>query len=316
MANASAPRKRQQSISPDRTALQAFVCLLIVGSLLALSLIIAKFADEAGAPRLGFLTLSIAGAGFLLLILNRLQGHDVRLTRRRLEYALLSGVLFALPNALGFLAIRHVGTGFVAIAFAFPVLVTWVLALLLRMETLRLSRLTGVLLGLSGGLVLAVAKAAGMSEDGYWVALIALIPLVVAAGNIYRTLRWPAGTSAVLLAALMMLGGALALSPFALTLEAMPDTADGRMLGWLLAETAVFAVLYIFYFVLQKLAGPVYLSQIGTVAAVVGTLVAVLLLGEAPPPHLGLVVTLVALGTFFFQRGAATAHGDSRTASD
>ncbi|MFC6669971.1 hypothetical protein [Marinobacterium aestuariivivens] len=58
-----------------------------------------------------------------------------------------------------------------------------------------------------------------------------------------------------------------------------------------------------------------YLSQIGTVAAVVGTLVAVLLLGEAPPPHLGLVVTLVALGTIFFQRGAATASSDSKAPS-
>ncbi|MFC6669970.1 EamA/RhaT family transporter [Marinobacterium aestuariivivens] len=249
MANTTAPRKGQVSpdrTSPDRTALQAFACLLIVGSLLALSLIIAKLADEAGAPRLGFLTLSIAGAGLVLLGINRLQGKTIQLSRRRLEYALLAGALFAVPNALGFLAIRHVGAGFVAIAFAFPVLVTWGLALLLKMERLRFTRLVGVLLGLSGGLVLAIAKASGMTEGGYWVALIALIPLIVAAGNIYRTLRWPARTSPVLLAALMMLGGAISLLPFALALESPPNSGNSDQLWLLLAEIAVFAVLYLF----------------------------------------------------------------------
>ena len=45
-------------------------------------------------------------------------------------------------------------------------------------------------------------------------------------------------------------------------------------------------------------------AQMGTGAAVVGTLIAVLWLGEAPPPYLGLAGTLVALGTLLFHRGA------------
>ena len=136
------------------------------------------------------------------------------------------------------------------------------------------------------------------------------IPLVLAFGNIYRTLRWPAGAAPVFLAALMMFGGALTLLPFALATEPgqlpalLTSAAVGRLL---LLETAVFAVLYFLFFILQRLAGPVYLSQIGTVAALVGTLIAVFALGEAAPPNLALAGTLVALGLTLFHRGGRVA---------
>lgn len=142
------------------------------------------------------------------------------------------------------------------------------------------------------------------------------MPLVLALGNIYRTLRWPEGSSPVFLAALMMFGGSVTLLPFALSLEPGQFPAlltTGAVVRLLLVEVAVFAVLYLFFFVLQRLAGPVYLSQIGSVAAVVGTLIAVFALGEAPPPNLGPAALLVAGGTLLFQRGTRVASPASGT---
>lgn len=294
----------------NRAGLYALGCLMLVGTFLALSLVVAKLADGAGAPRLTFLMVAVAGAGVMLTGITALQRQPISLTRRTLEYAIVSGALFALPNALGFLAVRHVGAGFVSLSFAFPILVTWLLAVLLSLERLRPLRLLGVLLGLSGGLILAAAKAGGVDGSQGWVVLVLAMPVVIALGNIYRTLRWPSGAAPVFLAALMMLGGALALLPFALFFEpgqmqALFESASAIRL--LLVEVAVFSVLYLFYFVLQKLAGPVYLSQIGTVAALVGTLIAVFTLGEALPPNLGLAGVLVALGTILFHRGARAA---------
>ncbi len=300
MTNSTKPR--------NRTGWYALGCLLLVGSLLALSLAVAKLADGAGAPRLSFLMVAVAGAGILLLALATVQRQPMKLDRRILEYALVSGALFALPNALGFLAVRHVGAGFVSLSFAFPILVTWVLAVGLGMERMNALRLSGVLLGLAGGVLLAWAKAGGMQGAQGWVALVLTIPLIIALGNIYRTLRWPGGAGPVYLAALMLLGGALALAPFVLAFEAQQF---GQLLGsagvirLLLAEVAVFTVLYVFYFVLQKIAGPVYLSQIGMVAALVGTLIAVSLLGEAVPPNLALAGVLVLSGATLFHRGAS-----------
>ncbi len=290
----------------SKAGLLALACLLLVGSCLALSLVVAKLADQAGAPRLTFLMVALAGAGLILGALTALRRRPMPFTIRTLEYALVSGALLALPNALAFLAVRHVGAGFISLSFAFPILLTWLLAVLLDMERLRAPRLAGVLLGLAGGVILALAKALDAGSAPGWAALILTMPLVLAAGNIYRTRRWPEGAPPIFLAALMLLGAALALLPFVLVFEAgevaglTASAGAGRLL---LVEVGVFSVLYLFYFVLQKIAGPVYLSQIGTVAALVGTLIAVLALGEAPPPHLGLAGALVALGMVLFHRG-------------
>lgn len=192
-------------------------------------------------------------------------------------------------------------------SIAFPFIL---IAVSIGLEKLRFSRLLGVLLGLSGGVILAAGKSAGNDAALGWAALILAMPLTIAIGNIYRALRWPAGASPMFLAATMLLCGALCLLPFVQWLEPgqIPALFNHSAILWLLVlETAVFTVLYCFYFVLQKLAGPVYFSQLGTVAAVAGTLMAVFALAEAPPPHLTLAGGLVAIGTVIFHYTGKTA---------
>ena len=105
------------------------------------------------------------------------------------------------------------------------------------------------------------------------------------------------------LAAAMLLCGGILLIPFAL-LQAPGGFAglvsDLTLLTILLSQIAIFSVLYVFYLYCGGLAGPVYLSQIGTVAAVVGTVVAVWLLGEAVPPNLALATVLVGSAMALF----------------
>lgn len=284
---------------------RAFFCLILVGVLMACSIVVAKLADEAGAPRLAFLTLSMIGAGVILTLITRIQAQVMALNSRTLEYAVASGILFALPNALAFLAVRHVGAGFLSLSLAFPILITWIFAILLGMEKPRMQRFIGVVTGLTGGVILAVAKAGSMGSNWGWVALVLAMPIMLAMGNIYRTLRWPGTASPIFLAALMLFGGALTLLPFVWLTESgsMDALFTSRTVQQLLIlEIAVFSVLYFFYFVLQKIAGPVYLSQIGIVAALAGALIAVFGLGETPPPYLGLAVILIAAGTLIFQR--------------
>ncbi|PVY77561.1 hypothetical protein C8D92_103248 [Tamilnaduibacter salinus] len=292
-----------------REKLYALGCLLLVGTFLALSLIMAKLADQAGAPRLTFLMTGLAGAGIILALLTTGEGRATPLNRRTVEYALVSGVLMAVPNAMGFLAVRHVGAGFISLSFAFPILVTWVMAVVLGMERFQGLRLLGVLLALAGGVILAVSKAGSSPGDPIWAALVLAMPIALAAGNIYRTWRWPANTSPMFLAALMMFGAALSLLPLSLITEDGGVPALFRsptLVGLVGLEVLIFATLYHFFFVLQALAGPVYLSQIGTVAAVVGTVIAVFALGEPTPPNLSLAGTLVAAGLIVFHRSAKT----------
>ena len=184
------------------------------------------------------------------------------------------------------------GRGFLSLTFAFPILFTYALSLTLRLEKPQAAKALGVLTGLAGGLILALSKVGLGTSPTLWIVLAMTSPVIIAGGNIYRTLRWPAGVSPIFLAAAMLLCGGALLIPFAL-IQAPGGYAgllsDRALFAVLLLQIAIFSVLYVFYFVLQRLAGPVYLSQIGTVAAVVGTVVAVWLLGEAVPPNLTVV---------------------------
>ena len=283
----------------------AIACLLLVGSLLALSLVLAKMAVGAGAPPLGFLLFSLAGGGAILLFISAVfLRAPVLLNRRTVEYGLVAGALFALPNAIGFLAVRHVGAGFLSLSFAFPILITYALALVIGLERPRVGRILGVLAGLAGGVILTVSKV--QLEQGvlFWILLVMCSPVIIAVGNIYRTLRWPTGGEPIYLAALMLLAAAGLLAPFAIWVE--PDMltdlgGSTEVVLLLAAEICVFSVLYLFFFILQKLAGPVYLSQIGTVGAVVGAGLAVTLLGETLPRYIGFAAGLIAVGTLLFQ---------------
>jgi len=71
----------------------------------------------------------------------------------------------------------------------------------------------------------------------------------------------------------------------------------GSLSVWLIVLQAVlFAGQFLLLFLLQKTGGPVLLSLLGAVGAVVGVPIAVFIQGEAPPEGLILGASLIAIG--------------------
>jgi drug/metabolite transporter (DMT)-like permease len=106
----------------------------------------------------------------------------------------------------------------------------------------------------------------------------------------------------------MLICGALLTLPFAIVVEgawAFLALFRGDMLVVLAVAIVTFVAQYVALFRLQQVAGPVYLSQIGSVAAIVGSPVAVLALGEQLPDGFGLAALLIVLGLSIFQYRAA-----------
>lgn len=278
--------------------------LLAVGLMIGSTANVVRLANGVGLGPLPLLFWSVLGSGLALLATSAALGHTPKLGRRRLEYFVMTGLLsIAIPNALAFFAIPRIGAGFVALTHALPPLLTYLPALTLRIEPYRRTRALGVLFGIAGATVLAVAKMGGGAVDTVWVLAALAAPVVVAAGNIYRTLRWPPGATAIELAPGMLLASAILLLGFA-WVAGLPVAvpAGGDALALLAAQTAIFAVMYALYFVLQRLAGPVYLSQIGSVGAVSGAAIAVILLGEAPPEGLLAAAALIVVGIVLVNR--------------
>jgi drug/metabolite transporter (DMT)-like permease len=291
-----------RSLAAARTI--PFVLLLTVGSLLGLTATLVKLAVASGWSPIAFLFWSSAGAGAVLLVTAVKTGNRPRLGRREVGYYFGSGLLSAaLPNAMSFAAIPHVGAGFVALCLAFPPLLTYGLALMLRLERFNRLRTLGVTLGLAGALIIASTKVAADGRELAWIVVALSAPLVIAAGNIYRTLNWPAGARPLALAPGMLLAATLLLLVFMIvTRIPFVPTVDRNGILLLATEIAVFSATYSLYFLLQKLAGPVYLSQIGSVAAVAGAALAVIALGETAAPVLGLAMIATLGGAFLVNR--------------
>jgi drug/metabolite transporter (DMT)-like permease len=275
-------------------------CLLAVGALLGLTANVVKIAVGAGWPPLAFLFWATLGAGFLLFGVAIACRNPPRARFRDLRYNLGTGLLsIALPNALLFAAVPRVGASFVAICLSLPPLLTYGLALAFRMERFRALRAGGVLFGLIGAAALGLTKAGAGSIDPFWIFAALIGPVFVAFGNIYRTIRWPPGATALSLAPGMLLAGAAFLLPYLAAAGTNLTLSRDAAALWILAgQTIVFAATYSLYFVLQKLAGPVYLSQIGSVGAVFGAALAVFALGEPAGAPLVLAATAILFGVF------------------
>jgi drug/metabolite transporter (DMT)-like permease len=298
----TAPQTTQSS---SQASLAPLMLLVVVGSLLGLTANVVKIAAGAGWPPLAFLFWSALVAGFILLIAAASRGEAPGRRRQDFAYYLFCGLLsIALPNALGYAAVMHVGASFVALCLALPPLLTYGLALLLKMEKLRATRALGILSGLAGAVVLGVSKAQGSLADPIWIIGALASPVFIAFGNIYRTLRWPPGASALSLAPGMLIFGSLLIAPV-LPLAGVsfaPNVWTSAAIWLLVAEIAIFSTTYALYFVLQKLAGPVYLSQIGSVAAIFGAALAVLALGEPTNAGLLIAAALILAGVVLVNR--------------
>jgi drug/metabolite transporter (DMT)-like permease len=257
--------------------------LVLTGFFLGLSLPFGKLAVAAGvSPAAWAFLISLGGGGVLALALLATR-REFALDLHRLRYfAVTALVSYAIPNLLLFSVIPKLGAGFSGILYTLSPIVTLLLSLLFRLRRPNALGLAGLAIGFGGALLVALTRGeAARPAEPFWLLLGLLLPVSLALGNVYRTLDWPkdagpielaAGSNlmAALLLALVMLAGT-----GGLPLGALADV-PGLSLAQVLASAAMFAL----FFRLQAVGGPVFLSQIGYVAAAVGLFAGTVFFGE------------------------------------
>ena len=130
-----------------------------------------------------------------MLALALLLARPARRARppHRLRYfAIAAAISYAIPNLLMFSAIPHLGAGYTGIMFTLSPVITLVLSILLGVRRPNLLGIAGIAVGFVGALMVALTRGeAGQPADLFWVVIGLLIPVSLAAGNIYRTFDWP-----------------------------------------------------------------------------------------------------------------------------
>ncbi|WP_353220214.1 DMT family transporter [Salinisphaera sp. S4-8] len=280
---------------------RAVTLVVLIGAAVCLGMTttLAKLAGNHAVAPAGFVFWSLAGATLVLLIHAVRNGQRPKVSLRHLEYYLIAGLVSAAgPNLIFFSAIPVVGAAYVSFILSLPPLLTYLGALALGMERFDAWRFSAVLAALTGTGWLAAGQLGTPNMPAFWIVFPILGPVLLSIGNLYRSLRWPAGASPVALTP-GMTGAAVLLIGLAGSGQSRFQLAialDTKTVVLLCAQAALFAAQFLLLFILQRRGGPVFLSLLGGVAAIFAVPVAIFLLGEPRPQHMLPSVVGIATG--------------------
>ena len=308
-----------------RSRLEPLLLLLITGFLIGLIFPLGKLAGEAGIPPLLYAGASAAGGSAILAAISLLSGAKLHFDRTTAFYAAVAGQLtFAIPFGLLVIVIPHLGSGIPSILQMLTPIFTLAIVTTVGLERPGLLRIFGLALGMAGAATILFNQNAGALETsaplGWYLAAL-VTPAALSAGNVYRTTSWPAGRRPLSLATLTLAAAAIgiflmivAVGIFGQRIEITTSLADGWHL--ILLQSLATGIGYAFFFRLQQVGGPVYLSQISYVNTAVGVAFAVLWFAEQLSALIWLAMALVFAGVMLVNRTQATRGSSHSTFPD
>jgi drug/metabolite transporter (DMT)-like permease len=261
------------------------LALMMAGGIIGpLRFVLNKIAVEGGVPPFAFAFWPMLFAGILLLLVALLRGETPSLKITYLR-AYLSGGIFALgaPMAvLTFLADK-LPQGLISMVVILAPTMTYLFAILLRVDRLRALSSAGMAVGI-GGILVIVLPDVSLPERAmvWWLLLALLAPVLLGLGNVLTALVRPPMMPPTVLAAGMLLTAAALLVPI-MALSGQFYLFDGAAPGvnWnFLYATLLNAVFYVSFLEVIRLAGPVFFSQINYLAVAAGFGWGMILFGE------------------------------------
>ncbi|MBO6827327.1 MAG: DMT family transporter [Sneathiella sp.] len=257
--------------------------LLLGGTLIGFNFPLGKLASEAAVPPLVWAGLISLGVCLVVLPMLLMRGRLELPRGKTVRYVFLSALIsFVIPNILLFTVIPYVGSGFSGLMFALSPVFTLGISLMARLKAPTFLGVVGILFGLLGAAIVSLSRSQNAEVASiFWILGALAVPLSLAFGNVYRTMDWPEGVSAdnlafwSHLAALGMYVVLVGFVPYQGSFSAVFDVPAPALI-----QLIVGGLTFPLFFRLQKLSGPVLLSQVGYVAAAVGLLMATIFLGE------------------------------------
>ncbi len=260
--------------------------LLVLGGISYGSLFSAnRYASDAGFPFLAYSFWQVLLAAVVLLLLSAVTSGLPRINKVNLRvFALvaLAGVIGPLL-VITFIA-GKLPPGVVTLCAALIPTVTYVLALLVRVDRFRWVSAAGVALGF-GGVLLIVLPSGSLPVAGaaIWVVFSLLMPLSAALNNIFGAMLRPAEASSLSLAGGTMAMGAVLLFVIMWATDGLFLITDAGPWGFWSAvwAGAAIAVTYSCFFEIIRRAGGLFFAQLNYVVVAAGLFWASILFGES-----------------------------------
>ena len=259
-----------------------------------------KIAASTGHQPFGLIFWQLVVCVLVLGLLTVLRGKRLPMTRKALEFYVVVAFLGTLiPNYTFYLSVARLPAGIMSIIIATIPLIAFPMAMALRMDHFSMRRMIGILLGLSGVLLIALPEASPPDRAMVAFLPIAMIgPLFYAMENTYVAARGTGDMDAIQAMFGSSLVGLIFCVPIMLALGhwfAMP-LPPGPAEGALIGSSALHALLYSSFVWLAARAGSVFASQSSYFTTAAGIIWAMVLLGERFSPWVWAATGLMLCG--------------------
>ena len=308
--------ERHRLAGETRIGALALMLMLAGGIIAPLRFVLNKFAVEGGVPPFAFAFWPMLFAGILLLLTALARGERMSFERTHLRAYLLVGVfVVGVPmGVLTFLADR-LPQGLISMVVIFAPTMTYLFAILLGVDRLRWLSSAGLALGI-GGILVIVLPDVSLPEPNmaWWLLLALLAPVALGLGNVLAVLARPPAMPPTVLAAGMMLSGAVLLAPVMAAsgqIYLFEGAAPGVNWNFLYA-TLLNAVFYTVFLELVRISGPVFFSQINYLTVATGFGWGMILFSERYSLYVWGGTALMASSVLLLTLGARAGSGEKK----
>lgn len=289
----------------------SLILLFSLGLLWGTGYSIARFVVTHGVPAASYSFWESFGPALLLsaAVFTQRWRHPQKTTPispGHLQFYLVAGCLgIAIPNTCMYFAAGHLPAGLLAVTVNTVPVIAWPLALAVRLERFSLGRLIGLVLAVSGLLMLFAPRSQlPAAENWPWVLLALMTPLSFACCSLYTARFRPQQTGPVAIAAGMLSVATLLLVPLVITTGGLylPHWPLNVTDGLIALEALLSSLGYIIFFELLRIAGPVYYSLVDTTVALTGLFWGYLLFDETFSLETGYGIFLILSGVLLVTR--------------
>ncbi|AMP89508.1 DMT family transporter [Legionella pneumophila] len=279
--------------------IKSIFLLIFLGFIWGSGYTLAKFAMTNGVNPLGYAFWQSLGPALLLTLVSLLKKQTLLLHPVYWPYFFICGLIgIAIPNTNMYFIASHIPAGLLAVLVNTVPLLVYPLALLSGQEKLDKWRFFALLLGMSGILAIIGISFSGIYSS--WTILAMLSPLGFAFCSIYIGARQPKEINALQAANGMLLAASLLLAPVVLKQHAFyslsaPFTFVKQIV---ILEIILSSLGYLLFFILIRMAGPVFYSLTGGVVAITGLFWGYLAFDEKPSSIQSMAIALVVSAIF------------------
>jgi len=272
--------------------------LLVMGSLWGLQFAMLRQAAQAGYSDLTVLTITLLLLSLIFLLIAAAKRDPFQPSWGLLVFLVVTALLgYVAPLAAALYAASRLSAGVLSLIACMTPLVTVLLALLTRSETVTAARISAVGLGVLS-VTLLLWSQIDLPHRGKlpWMTVALVVPLSYGIESIYIARFWPKGLSALHAVTGETVVAALLVAPiYLLSGQALPDR-----LSWGDAEIAIAVfvaagvVESLLYFVLIQKTGGVFVNFGTFVSLFAGLMWGILLFSERHPDLTWVAVALLA----------------------